>query len=48
MKESQKQIKLEKQQTPEGQWQKDNADALRSLNEYVRKHGLPLEKHRQF
>jgi antitoxin CcdA len=30
------------------QWQAENAEALESSNSYVVRHGLPLEKHRQF
>ena len=29
-------------------WQTENAEAFRSYNEYVRKNGLPLAKHRMF
>lgn len=29
-------------------WKIENRDALRSMNEYVEKHGLPLEEFRQF
>lgn len=29
-------------------WAADNASSLKSSNEYVEKHGLPLDKHRQF
>lgn len=29
-------------------WQAENAEAIRSSNEYVEKHGLPLEKYRMF
>ena len=29
-------------------WKEDNAEAIRSSNEYVEKHGLPLEKYRMF
>ncbi|HZT04557.1 MAG TPA: type II toxin-antitoxin system CcdA family antitoxin [Steroidobacteraceae bacterium] len=28
------------------QWQQENAEAIRSSNEYVEKHGLPLAKYR--
>jgi len=30
------------------QWKAENAEALQSSNAYVKKHGLPLEKYRQF
>ena len=30
------------------QWQEENRAALQSSNEWVAKHGLPLEKYRQF
>jgi antitoxin CcdA len=30
------------------QWQTENADALESSNSYVEKHGLPLDRFRQF
>lgn len=30
------------------QWRRENADAIRSSNEWVEKNGLPLEKHRMF
>ena len=30
------------------QWQEENAEAIRSSNEYVEKYGLPLEKYRLF
>jgi len=29
-------------------WKEENAEAIRSSNEYVDKHGLPLEKYRMF
>lgn len=29
-------------------WKEENAEAIRSSNEYVEKHGLPLEKYRMF
>lgn len=29
-------------------WLEENREALESSNEYVRKHGLPLEKYRMF
>ena len=29
-------------------WVKNNAEALESSNAYVEKHGLPLDKYRQF
>jgi antitoxin CcdA len=29
-------------------WAEENADVIRSSNEYVEKHGLPLEKYRVF
>ena len=28
-------------------WLEENAEALQSYNEWVERHGLPLEKHRQ-
>jgi antitoxin CcdA len=28
------------------QWTEENAEVVRSRNEYVRKHGLPLQKYR--
>lgn len=30
------------------QWKEENAEAIRSSNEYVEKYGLPLAKYRQF
>jgi antitoxin CcdA len=30
------------------QFREENAEAIRSSNEYVEKHGLPLEKYRAF
>lgn len=30
------------------QWKKDNAEAIRSSNQWVEEHGLPLEKYRMF
>jgi antitoxin CcdA len=30
------------------QWAEENADVVRSNNEYVEKHGLPLAKYRMF
>lgn len=30
------------------QWRTDNAEAIQSSNEYVEKHGLPLQKYRMF
>lgn len=30
------------------QWKRENADAIRSSNEWVEKNGLPLEKYRMF
>ena len=30
------------------QWLEENREALESSNEWVRKHGLPLAKYRQF
>jgi antitoxin CcdA len=32
----------------EEKWAEDNHEAIASANEYVAKHGLPLEKHRIF
>ncbi|MBH9538299.1 type II toxin-antitoxin system CcdA family antitoxin [Novosphingopyxis sp. YJ-S2-01] len=29
-------------------WQEENRTAIESSNEYVRKHGLPLARYRQF
>jgi len=29
-------------------WKEENAEAIRSSNEYVEKHGLPLERYRMF
>lgn len=29
-------------------WKLENAEAIKSSNEWVEKHGLPLEKYRQF
>ena len=29
-------------------WKIENRDAIESLNEYVDKHGIPLEEYRQF
>lgn len=29
-------------------WREENADAIRSMNDWVEKNGLPLEKYRQF
>jgi len=29
-------------------WQRENASALASSNDYVEQHGLPLSRHRQF
>ncbi len=33
---------------PVNQWLRDNKAALDSSNDYVEKHGLPLDRHRQF
>jgi hypothetical protein len=30
------------------QWLEENAEAIKSINEWVEKHGLPLEKYRLF
>lgn len=30
------------------QWKAENASAIRSSNTYVEKHGLPLDRYRQF
>lgn len=30
------------------QWAEENADVIRSTNEYIEKHGLPLAKYRMF
>ena len=32
----------------EAAWKVENREAIESSNEYVRKHGLPLAKYRQF
>ncbi|WP_447765993.1 type II toxin-antitoxin system CcdA family antitoxin [Sphingopyxis panaciterrae] len=32
----------------EAAWQEENRAAIEASNEYVRKHGLPLAKYRQF
>ncbi|MEO7504871.1 MAG: type II toxin-antitoxin system CcdA family antitoxin [Sphingomicrobium sp.] len=32
----------------ERRWLEENAEAIRSQNDYVAKHGLPLAKYRQF
>ena len=29
-------------------WAEENADVIRSTNEYIEKHGLPLRKYRTF
>ena len=29
-------------------WLEENAEAIKSMNEWVEKNGLPLAKHRQF
>lgn len=29
-------------------WIEENAEAIKSINEWVEKHGLPLAKYRQF
>lgn len=29
-------------------WQEENAEAIKSINEWVEKNGLPLAKYRQF
>ncbi len=29
-------------------WQRENAEAIRNYNDYIEKHGLPLEKYRTF
>ncbi|WP_097092217.1 type II toxin-antitoxin system CcdA family antitoxin [Novosphingobium sp. Chol11] len=29
-------------------WREENASALKSSNDYVEQHGLPLSRHRQF
>jgi len=29
-------------------WKAENADAIQSSNSYVEKHGLPLDRYRQF
>jgi antitoxin CcdA len=30
------------------EWKRENREAVESSNEYVRKHGLPLARYRQF
>ena len=35
-------------QAKEARWLKDNANALKSSNEFVEAHGLPLDAFRQF
>lgn len=35
-------------ETAEEEWLRENKAALDASNEYVRKHGLPLDKYRQF
>ena len=30
------------------EWAEENRDAIRSANEYIEKHGLPLAKYRSF
>jgi antitoxin CcdA len=30
------------------EWKRENREAIESSNEYVRKHGLPLDRYRQF
>ncbi len=32
----------------EAAWKRDNKDVIDSLNAYVREHGLPLARYRQF
>jgi antitoxin CcdA len=32
----------------EAAWKEENRDAIEASNEYVRKHGLPLARYRQF
>ena len=34
--------------TREARWLKENAEAIESWNDYVRKNGLPLAKYRRF
>jgi antitoxin CcdA len=29
-------------------WQRENAEAIQNYNDYIAKHGLPLEKYRMF
>ena len=37
------------ERSPEAQrWIEENAEAMRQWNEWVDKHGLPLEQYRQF
>lgn len=38
------QVKAER----ERQWLEENAEAIRSFNEWIRKNGLPLAKYRRF
>lgn len=41
-------IEAEVKKAREAQWRAENAEAIRSSNEYVEKHGLPLAKYRPF
>ena len=35
-------------QTKTEQWKLENAEAIKSSNEWVKKHGIPFEEYRQF
>jgi antitoxin CcdA len=48
MKKTETKTEAEKKRELEQKWLRENAEALESSNEFVRKHGLPLEKYRQF
>lgn len=41
-------LSREVRKAAEAQWLVENREALEWSNEYVRKHGLPLEKYRMF
>ena len=41
-------IEAEVKKARAAQWRAENAEAIRSSNDYVEKHGLPLAKYRQF
>ncbi len=38
---------MEKHETPEEIWKRENAEAIQDYNEYVKKNGLPLDKYRK-